>query len=209
MSIATLITSLKSALTEGRSTASQLETKLADLTAQAKALRAAPMSRADTEATLLDALVAQQSRALELFAANIAYARDRLAAPRIASEAHISDVTPVDSRLDSDALALLLGTPETIMARIQPALDAMSFDSKAIPIAARRSKLIELDKEILKTRTELDAIKAELAAITVAAPPVDSTEIPEGTRRQIDGQWATWGRIYHYAPPGWIYDQPS
>lgn len=214
MNLQSIAESLRTALFQSRQSAAELKSKLAELKAERSHIAGAALVREDVEALLLASLQRQCDEAL--------------ADPGILRELtdlqgqgrYLIDMqthpacTPLTPEINNTASAsllakimALLSEPESILARMKPALDRLDWDKCGLPLTRRRAKVEKLDAEITRLELELSGIESAIAGATDVAPAVPSGEPVYGARRQIDGSWATWAAVYPGAKPGWVYDQ--
>lgn len=216
MSLASIAESLRNALSLSRQSAAEIKSKLAELKAERKRISEALLCRADLEALVLASLERQKQRALaDTDLINGLQYGHMLAGAWANGDdlATLTDMTPVTNRFDSlctlsemDKLAALLSEPRDILARLKPIFDGMDFSNAGRPMQSRRAKVTQLDSEIAKLEAELAGIESAIQQTTDVAP-VQSAELPYGTRRELEpGVWATWGATSVGARPGWIHD---
>jgi hypothetical protein len=107
-------------------------------------------------------------------AQNLMYARDRLVSATIDADEHVADVSPLAAESAwtpawGDLVVLCLGSPESILERLRPALDALEWNQTP-PIENRRQQLMTLNSEIVKIETELAALRAEIGEVQTPPP---------------------------------------
>jgi hypothetical protein len=207
------LNSLRELLSSARNRQAELQARILELQAQRRSLVAAPLNRADTEATILAALTAQCARALSDpgLLRDISDARN--AGPELLDRDNalpgLTPVYPVVAYAASadllDRLTALLATPGEILSRLKPAFDNLDWTQSGKPLSERRKAVVVLDKEIAGLQGELSSLQASLATTEAEAPPA-ATGPQLGERRLIDGTWARYGAIYPGQPPGWIYE---
>jgi hypothetical protein len=192
------IEKVRAALSGIRSRRAVLVSQLGELDAESQTLKTAPLTRDDFEAVLIRDVAAQQSNALadaELIA-ELEYLRSRNVQNQLAGDA--GNMSPFMRQQYNqsivDRLLAVSVAPRDIVKRLSPAIDTLDFSQSGPPLAERKARLAEIEKQRQAIQSELTEIEALLAnadpnrMYAVAEPKV-------GERREINGRWATYSQL--------------
>lgn len=161
-----LVSDLKKLVTDSKrvknaigSERARISTRLIELQRERQELLHAPLNRNDLEQALLDDLKATAAEGLRDGEMNAILADcQRHPAARIESFDTRALFPPFPTRGTHNELMVLLLGVDNIMAALKPALDRLDYSQAGAPVAQRRARLAEIDREL----ADLASQKADL-----------------------------------------------